>query len=101
MHIINRLIGFAALALCIAFVSCDMRSEAAKRIESIPNLVTYWDFSAEDYLVGQGPESPILQGYADCLPKLINDGPLSGHSLHFDGNDYLFIPYEQTDAREG
>ena len=32
------------------------------------------------------------------MPTLVDEGPLSGRSLHFDGDDFLYIPYAETGA---
>jgi hypothetical protein len=70
----------------------------AKRLESVPNLVAYWDFADEDYLVAKGISTPSLRAEGDAMPTLVDEGPLSGRSLHFDGDDFLYIPYAETGA---
>lgn len=92
---------FVTLLLFLAipiFVGCDNRTEVAKRLESVPDLVAYWDFAAEEPLRSSGPTNVLLRGEGDAVPRLIDQGPLSGRSLHFDGDDYLYIPYAETAA---
>ena len=86
----------AAMLLCI--IGCDSRTEVAKRLESVPNLVAYWDFADEDYLTAKGISTPTLRAEGDAMPTLVDEGPLSGRSLHFDGDDFLYIPYAETGA---
>ena len=77
-------------------VGCENRTSAAKGLETLEGLVAYWDFSTDDYLTAKGAETPRLRGEEDAMPQLIDEGPLSGRSLHFDGSDYLYIPYAET-----
>ena len=85
---------YFALLFFVA-IGCDHRTEMARRLESVPNLVAYWDFSDEDYLTATG-EDATLQAAREAMPTLIEQGPLSQRSLHFDGNDYLYIPYDKS-----
>lgn len=84
------------LATILLVVGCDSRTPAGRCIESIPDLVAYWDFSGTDYLTSRGVEQATLQAEGEAMPQLIDEGPLSGRALRFDGDDYLYIPYEQT-----
>ena len=88
-----------AVGLCITLsllvVGCDNRTEIGKRLESVPNLIAYWDFADKEYLTSKG-FSATLRGEGESMPTLVEQGPLSGRSLHFDGNDYLYIPYDET-----
>ena len=92
----------ALFVICISVLlclgGCDTKTEVAKRLESVPDLVAYWDFADENYLVAKGITSPALRAECDAMPTLIEEGPLSGRSLHFDGNDFLYIPYAETGA---
>lgn len=83
-------------AVILFGVGCNNSTPAGKCLESIPNLVAYWDFAGEDYLISRGAEQVTLRGERDAMPQLISEGPLSGRALRFDGNDYLHIPYEET-----
>lgn len=85
---------YFALLIFVA-IGCDHRTEVARRLESVPNLVAYWDFSGEDYLTATGVDA-TLQAAQEAMPTLIEQGPLSQRSLHFDGNDYLYIPYDKS-----
>lgn len=85
---------YLALLFFVA-IGCDHRTEVARRLESVPNLVAYWDFSGEDYLTATGVDA-TLQAAQEAMPTLIEQGPLSQRSLHFDGNDYLYIPYDKS-----
>lgn len=85
---------YFALLIFVA-IGCDHRTEVARRLESVPNLVAYWDFSDEDYLTATGVDA-TLQAARQAMPTLIEQGPLSQRSLHFDGNDYLYIPYDKS-----
>ena len=78
-------------------VGCNTRSDVVKRMESVPNLVAYWDFAGEEYLTSKG-FSATLRSQGESMPTLVEQGPLSGRSLHFDGDDYLYIPYAETGA---
>ena len=88
-----------AVGLCITLsllvVGCDNRTEIGKRLESVPTLIAYWDFADKEYLTSKG-FSATLRGEGESMPTLVEQGPLSGRSLHFDGNDYLYIPYDET-----
>ena len=91
-----RIISILTLAFALFVAAgCDHRTEVARRLESVPNLVAYWDFASEDYLSATG-EDATLQGEAEAMPTLVMEGPLSGRALHFDGDDYLYIPYAET-----
>lgn len=78
------------------FAGCDNRTQVASRMESVDNLVAYWDFASADFLRARGVDATLQSEGDDTMPTLIGEGPLSGHALHFDGNDYLYIPYSQT-----
>ena len=83
--------------LSLTMVGCDTRSDVVKRMKSVPNLVAYWDFAGEEYLTSKG-FSATLRSQGEAMPTLVEQGPLSGRSLHFDGDDYLYIPYAETGA---
>ena len=83
------------LALTL-LVGCDNRSEVVKRVESLPSLVAYWDFQGEEYLRSKGNVEATLRGEQGAIPALVEEGPVSGRSLRFDGDDYLYIPYAET-----
>ena len=89
---------FGLLLITLPLVGCDSRTDAAKRMESVANLVAYWDFADDDYLRAKGVATPTLRGEGEAVPQLMEQGPLSGRSLHFDGDDYLYIPYAETGA---
>ena len=91
-----RIISIFTLAFALFVVAgCDNRTDVARRLESVPNLVGYWDFSGREYLSATGVDA-TLQGVEGSMPTLVNEGPLSGQALHFDGDDYLYIPYDKT-----
>lgn len=97
MQTLTRIFFLLSIVLGLSAVSgCDRRSGVAGRIESVPNLVAYWDFADDDYLTSKGEVEATLRGEGEGVPTLVEEGPLSGRSLHFDGNDYLYIPYAQT-----
>ncbi len=99
MRTIKYLTAITLLSFVVSLLAgCDNRTEAAKRIESVPNLVAYWDFADEDYLAAKGLTTATLRGEGETVPQLVDEGPLSGRSLHFDGDDYLYIPYAETGA---
>lgn len=71
----------------------------AENLESIPNLVAYWDFGTEkvfDVLASKGVNKWVLEPSDRDATKVVEEGPLSGYSLCFDGTNYLSIPYEKT-----
>ena len=91
-----RIISIFTLAFALFVATgCDNRTEVARRLESVPNLVGYWDFSGQEYLSATGVDA-TLQGVVGSMPTLVNEGPLSGQALHFDGDDYLYIPYDKA-----
>ncbi|MBR2072199.1 MAG: hypothetical protein IJ976_00875, partial [Alistipes sp.] len=94
MRIIKSLSLVVVLFLTLG---CDSRTEVARRLESVPNLVAYWDFASENYLSATGVDA-TLRGEAGAMPTLVAEGPLSDRALHFDGDDYLYIPYAETGA---
>jgi hypothetical protein len=79
-------------------VGCDSRSQFGKSLESVPNLIAYWDFAGDDYLTSQGVERATLRNSGSAMPELIDDGSVGGRALRFDGDDYLYIPYAETGA---
>ena len=79
-------------------IGCDDRSQFGKCLESVPNLIAYWDFASDDYLTSRGVEQATLQSSGSAMPKLIGESPKSGRALRFDGDDYLYIPYVKTGA---
>ncbi len=82
--------------LSFLLAGCENQVSKAKELEKIDGLVAYWDFSTDDYLTAKGPEHPRLRGLEESMPQLVDEGPLSGRALHFDGNEYLYIPYTET-----
>ena len=97
-NILQPLLVAISSAMLLCIIGCNSRTEVAKRLESIPGLVAYWDFADEDYLVAKGITTPTLRAEGNTMPTLIEEGPLSGRSLHFDGDDFLYIPYAETGA---
>ena len=97
-NILQPLLVAISSAMLLCIIGCDSRTEVAKRLESVPNLVAYWDFADEDYLTAKGITTPTLRAEENAMPTLIEEGPLSGRSLHFDGDDFLYIPYSETGA---
>ena len=97
-NILQPLLVAISSAMLLCIIGCDSRTEVAKRLESVPNLVAYWDFADEDYLAAKGISTPTLRAEENAMPTLIEEGPLSGRSLHFDGDDFLYIPYSETGA---
>lgn len=98
MRICTPALVIVCISVLLCLGGCDTKTEVAKRLESVPDLVAYWDFADENYLVAKGITSPTLRAEGDAMPTLIEEGPLSGRSLHFDGNDFLYIPYAETGA---
>ena len=79
-------------------IGCDQSSQFGKCLESVPNLIAYWDFAADDYLTSRGVERATLRNTGSAMPELIDDGSVGGRVLRFDGDDYLYIPYAETGA---
>ena len=79
-------------------IGCDQSSQFGKCLESVPNLIAYWDFAADDYLISRGVERATLRNTGSAMPELIDDGSAGGRVLRFDGDDYLYIPYAETGA---
>lgn len=99
MRTISLLFYLASLLLpTLCTVGCDNRSFVERRLEQVPGLVAYWDFAGDDYLTSKGEVNATLRADGDSSPRLLSEGPLSGRSLHFDGDDYLYIPYDETGA---
>ena len=67
-------------------------------VKNTPGLVAFWDFGGTDYLRAFGNDLFLLRsGSKETEPSLVAEGPLSGHSLYFDGkDDWLYIPYKET-----
>lgn len=96
---------FATIAVLLSF-SCNGEehnkqvgntSSSEKAYDSVDGLVAYWDFSGEDYLLSKGEEKiRLLCTSEEHWPKIVEDKSTSSKSLHFDGNDYLYIPYVDT-----
>ena len=91
--IMSRKTGYKILVIiCVAVffcVGCDDRSQFGKSLESIPNLIAYWDFADDDYLTSQGVEQVTLRNSGNAMPELIEDGAVGGRALRFDGDEYL------------
>lgn len=102
MCIMSRQTGYNILVvICVAVflcVGCDSRSQFGKSLESVPNLIAYWDFAGDDYLTSQGVERATLRNSGSAMPELIDDASVGGRALRFDGDDYLYIPYAETGA---
>ena len=98
MRICTPSLVVSCISALLLFSGCCTKTEVAKRLESVPNLVAYWDFADEDYLTAKGISTPTLRAEENAMPTLIEEGPLSGRSLHFDGDDFLYIPYSETGA---
>ena len=92
----KRLLGYTIGLLLMT--GCSTMEDYERVIRSMDGLVTYWDFADEDNpLCSDGPSSFTLSGDETVSPSFVQEeGPLSGHSLCFDGHQYLSIPYAET-----
>ena len=60
-----------------------------------PNLVAYWDFSADNPLSSTGGTMSHTLIPVGEIP-ICRDGIVSGKSIYLDGKSYLTIPYAKT-----
>jgi hypothetical protein len=84
---------------CFLMISCyPKHSKVFISIHSYPGLIALWDFSEDNKeLISEGKVNLSLQSSIGNSLKFIDEGPLSGHSIIFDGTNYLFIPHEKTE----
>ncbi|MFM9148328.1 MAG: hypothetical protein ACKORI_09510 [Verrucomicrobiota bacterium] len=63
-------------------------------VERTPGLVAFWTFGEEKGpRISQGTKEPHPLETVGPEPSLLQEGPYSGRSLHFEGRSYLRIPY--------
>ena len=88
------LLFFLLLLIC----GCRDGSGALQRTaKEIPGLVALWDFGGKDYLTAKGAPGLTFETVSGIeAPVLTGEGPLSGQSLHYEGGEYLRIPYDKT-----
>lgn len=85
------------MSVLLLLFSCRPGNKIKSELLSTSGIVAFWDFSAgENQLVSKGDVELQLLNNQEESPASIPDGPLSGHSLSFNGNQYLYIPYEET-----
>ena len=78
--------------LAISVVSAQSSSKSiSDRIESVSGLVAYWDFSddKDNVLLSEYGEYRLRYSHGE-VPRIMDEGPLSGHSVYFDGSDFLY-----------
>ena len=80
--------------------ACTGREKGVREIAmDIPGFVAMWDFGGENPLSALGNRGLTLEPVQGIEPPTLEqEGPLSGQSLHFEGGEYLRIPFEQTGA---
>jgi len=71
--------------------------ELIKKIKSVEGLVSFWKF---DEKPGRERKSSVMEKYplqeSNGIVTRINEGPLSGFSILFDGTNYLTLDHSQT-----
>lgn len=95
---LRKLQLLAGMLCSFAFMSAQHQVPCVREtLENLPGLITYWDFAPGDSaLTSRGNGSWTLLCADDRQPVTVSEGPLSGHSILFDGTNYLYIPYEKT-----
>ena len=94
----KKLFILICFTLAISVVSAQSSSKSiSDRIESVSGLVAYWDFSddKDNVLLSEYGEYRLRYSHGE-VPRIMDEGPLSGHSVYFDGSDFLYIPYSET-----
>lgn len=85
--------------VALLFFSCKSKNVKQTEILSTPGLVALWDFSGEENrLTSKGDVELSLRNGTEDAPRFIEEGPLSGRSISFDGSSYFYIPYDETAA---
>lgn len=73
----------------------DIQAQIPEKINR-EGLIAYWDFSdKEDIGKSKGKFKGSLTTCGHPV-TVLDDGPLSGKSILFDGKSYLTLPYSQT-----
>lgn len=69
-----------------------------KRI--LPGLIAFWDFNQSEGnpLESKGETAFNLKNGIDKKVQIVKEGPISGHSVLFEGDNFLYIPYKNTAA---
>ena len=90
----KKLFMLICFTLAVSVVSAQSISD---RIESVSGLVAYWDFSGDKdkVLLSEYGEYRLRYSHGE-VPRIMDEGPLSGHSVYFDGSDFLYMPYSET-----
>tara|TARA_R110002020_G_scaffold97701_2_gene232872 strand:- start:9138 stop:9935 length:798 start_codon:yes stop_codon:yes gene_type:complete len=71
-----------------------MKEKISKKVsylQSIPNMLSMWDFEGTNPLVAKG-EYPYSLREGNGQVPIENDGVLAGHSINLSEGQYLFIP---------
>ncbi|HBC31995.1 MAG TPA: hypothetical protein DC024_12235, partial [Clostridiales bacterium] len=85
------------VSVLLSLFSCRSGSNVESEILSTPGLIALWDFSEDNReLISEGKVNLSLRSSIGDSLKFIDEGPLSGRSILFDGANYLYIPYEET-----
>ena len=78
---------------------CNIKSDQhlIKRIKSTPGLVAFWDFKEKPGKTRKayGKETfPLKESNGDIAR--MNEGPVSGYSIHLNGSNFLHLPNAET-----
>lgn len=93
------------LGLSLSTVSCNpyngllpQRENIRKSILSTSGLIAFWDFDLKQKSPKKsvGEISVELRNGTNKEIQIINEGPVSGYSISLEGDNYLYIPYEET-----
>lgn len=88
------------LYFMIPGVILSQEKNIKKKIVKTSGLIAYWDFDLEKNKPKQSKGKFIVnlkEGTAKEVP-IVKEGPLSGYSISLEGNNYLYIPYNETGA---
>ncbi|HAZ01709.1 MAG: hypothetical protein A2W90_16010 [Bacteroidetes bacterium GWF2_42_66] len=93
------------LGLSLSAISCNSYNgllpqgkNIRKSILSTSGLIAFWDFDLKQNSPKKsvGEISVELKNGTNKEVQVINEGPVSGYSISLEGDNYLYIPYEET-----
>ncbi len=96
MKTVKNILFVAIITLLMS--SCKQEeAQVFQQLQSYDGLVAFWDFSGnKEGLISKGQvEVPLQSSIGDSL-QFADEGPLSGSSIVLKGDNFLYIPYEET-----
>lgn len=88
------------LSLLLPVIGFAQNKKIEKKILQTPGIVAFWDFNPNKKDSKQSRGKVVIKMIEGTTKKvsIINEGPLSGYSAYFEGDNFLYIPYKETGA---